>query len=47
MSEASLNYGGPPVCLPMIFPRGIFGVIPAILVRPCFARLDRILNFGL
>ena len=29
--SASLN-GGPPVCLPMIFPRGIVGVMRAILV---------------
>jgi hypothetical protein len=27
--SASLNYGDPPVCPPMIFPRGIFGGIIA------------------
>src|SRR5450755_5064296 len=41
--SASLS-GGPLTCLPMTVPRGI-PVMLAILVIPCFARLDRDFDF--
>jgi hypothetical protein len=43
-NSASLN-GGPPVCLPMIFPRGIVGVTASSLSCLAFARFDRNLGF--